>query len=78
MYLFIVELWNKENITGYKTECYEGQARVVQIWCKICAKHKDRLLADLKGAAVNSASTEGTNNVAKHQILAVFFLFLSC
>ena len=71
--------WDKENIIGHKTECYEGQDCFVEI-CKICAKHKYCLLADLKGAALNSvkAFTEGMSNITKHQVLAAFFLFLSC
>ena len=73
-------LWGKGNIIGYKTECYVGWYQVVEVWCKICAKHKHQLLTDLKGVAVNSAKafTEGVINIAKLQVLVVFFLFLSC
>ena len=64
-------LWNKENKIGFKTECYEGWDCVVEICCKIYAKHKHHLLADLKGVVVNSAEafTKRTNNIKKHQVL---------
>ena len=73
-------LWGKGNIIGYKIECYVGWYQVAEICCKICAKHKHQLLTDLKGVAVNSdkAFTEGVINIAKHQVLAVLFLFLPC
>ena len=51
----------------------------MEIWCKICAKHKHFLLADLKGAAFNSAKvlTEGKNNVKKHKKTPGISSFLS-
>ena len=69
--------WGKENIIGYKTKKVADKELVIEIWCKICAKHKVQLLTSVKGAAVQflKAFTSGTNNVTKHQVSPLVYCF---
>ena len=42
------ENWGKKNVIGYKTEeTSSGKIYVNFIWCKVCAKHKSRVLSSL-------------------------------
>ena len=65
--------WQKENIIGYQLEEKNNRSLVTKIWCKLCAKHKSKILQDPsqnKGAVASSltAFTEGTNVVTKYQV----------
>ena len=58
---------------GYKTLEKEGKTFVNQVWCKLCAKYKDRLTSNtstLKGKAKTSALAfiDGTTSVTKFQV----------
>ena len=74
--LAIFLFWGKENVSGYKTKTVNEEEVVVEICCKVCAKHKNKL-SSVKGAAMQSlkAFTCGMNNVTKHQVSVQFIYF---
>ena len=51
--LHTFESWGKRNVIGFET----NGNMVVAVWCKLCAKHKDKLLANptLRGKAKSDA-----------------------
>ena len=75
--------WGKSEIIGYEKTQENGKTFVTKVWCKICAKHKEKINKQLKGSAVTHAKAfvEGTNSVTKHQVsgfLSSRFLFRLC
>ena len=62
--------WGKASIIGYKTEEENGKIMVNYIWCKVCARYKNQLLARLKGQVKKNvlAFIDGTNVVTKYQV----------
>ncbi|XP_057313455.1 uncharacterized protein LOC130654829 [Hydractinia symbiolongicarpus] len=60
--------WGQNKVIWYKTSKVSGRTRVIEIWCKLCAKHKEKISNGLKGAAVKAGRlfTEKTNVVIKH------------
>lgn len=62
--------WGREDTLGYHTKPEGNKTLVNYIWCKLCAKHKDKITHRLKGAAINAAKafTEGTNVVTKYNV----------
>ena len=72
--------WKKEKVIGHEIETVNGKSVVTKIWCKMCAKYKEQLLANPanKGCSLSSlkAFTEGTNVVTKHQVLFLCFVFI--
>ena len=72
-----VQKYGKSEIIGYKTEDENGKTFVNFIWCKLCAKHKETILANpaLKGSIKASvkAFVDGTNVVTKYQVIKGFF-----
>ena len=69
--------WGKENVIGYKTKTVNEKEVVVEIWCKACAKHKNKITSSVKGAAIQSlkAFTCEMNNITKHQVSVQFIYF---
>ena len=61
-----------EKGTNHRLKEKDFRKIVTKIWCKVCAKHKDKILNDpaLKGVAVTAAKAfiSGTNSVTKHQV----------
>lgn len=72
--LSIFLFWGKENVSGYKT--VNEKEVVVEICCKVCAKHKNKLCS-VKGAGIQSlkAFACGMNSVTKHQVSVQFIYF---
>ena len=72
--------WGKESVIGHKEEVIGSKTYVTQIWCKLCAKHKNDIRRDpsIKGAALVSikAFTEGTNVVTKYQVITLRNMFI--
>ena len=69
------ENWGKKNVIGYKTEeTSSGKIHVNFICCKVCAKHKSRVLSSLKGSTKVSVLSfiNGTTVVTKHQVCSKF------
>lgn len=64
--------WQVDNVIGYLSDRTEGKEIITKIWCKLCAKHYERVFADdrIKGAAKNELKTyvEGTHFVTKHNV----------
>ena len=64
----------KNGIIGYKSEKDDATSKIFLnfIWCKVCARSKDRIAnsPSLTGSAKASAhaSVNGTNGVTKHQV----------
>lgn len=50
--------WGHDKVIGYKTSEVSGRTCVIEIWCKLCTKHKEKISKGLKGAAVKA----GHNN----------------
>ena len=71
--------YGKSEIIGYKT-VDEKAKRLLNLLCKLCAKHKETILADptLKGSVKASAKAfiDGTNVVTKYQVINVFYFII--
>ena len=63
--------WDK-NVIGYEEEKINGKTYVVNIWCKLCAKHSVliRKESSCKGSVKKSieAFISGTKSVTKYQV----------
>ena len=74
------EKYGKSEIIGYKRVEENGKSLVNFIWCKLCVKHKDSILADrtLRGSvkASSKAFIEGTDVVTKCQVNESLFRFM--
>ena len=66
------EIYETNNVTGYKTINIEGKIMVNFAWCKLCVKHKNTIYNNpkCKGNAKKSAEVyiKGTNNITKWSI----------
>ena len=66
------EIYETNNVTGYKTINIEGKIMVNFAWCKLCVKHKNTIYNNpkCKGNAKKSAEVyiTGTNNITKWSI----------
>ena len=66
--------WGKNGIIGYKSEKDTATLKIFVnfIWCKVCARNKDRIAnsPSLKGNVKASALAfvNGTNVVTKYQV----------
>ncbi len=62
--------WGKDAVIGHEKVESQGKTYVVKVWCKICAKHKHKINARLKGSAKEHAKAfvDGTSSVTKHQV----------
>ena len=48
--------WGKKDVIGHKTLYLpNGKIMVNHIWCKVCAAHKNDIVNQLKGNAMQSA-----------------------
>ena len=68
--------WGVSNIIGFKTVEREGTKCVNFVWCKICAKHENRVLDhNVRGAIKDAAETfvTGTSVVIKFNVSMSFF-----
>lgn len=67
--------WEKANVIGHTIETIQNKPYVTKIWCKLCSRYKNELLAHptCKGNAASSlkAFTDGTDVVTKHQVSTV-------
>ena len=66
------EIYETNNVTGYKTINIEGKIMVNFAWCKLCVKHKNTIYNNpkCKGNAKKSAEVyiRGINNITKWSI----------
>ena len=66
------QIYETNNVTGYKTINIEGKTMVNFAWCKLCVKHKNTIYNNpkCKGNAKKSAEVyiRGTNNITKWSI----------
>ena len=66
------QIYETNNVTGYKTINIEGKIMVNFAWCKLCATHKNTIYSNpkCKGSAKKSAEVyiKGTNNITKWSI----------
>ena len=64
--------WSLGGKIGYKTAEVKGRTYISLAWCKICARHSDKVLKDhrLKGNAKQEflKFVEGTRFITKHTI----------
>ena len=67
------EKWGVGDDIGRETVVVEGRTLVKKVWCKLCAKYIDRLLADprIRGRAIHECQVyvHGTTSVTKHNVL---------
>ena len=58
-------------------ECAFNKKEVtVKTWCKVCTKHKNKLISSLKGKAIQSLKAfTCETNVTKHQVSTQFIYF---
>ncbi len=64
--------WGKDGVIGFKTIEENSRRYVNFVWCKVCARNKDSLIAhpNCKGSIKKAvkAYIDGTNYVTKHNV----------
>eukprot|EP00117_Sycon_ciliatum_P008181 scpid79301/ scgid10997/ len=64
--------WNVGDSIGHDVERVGGKDMVTKVWCKLCAKHSDKIRSSsqLRGKALADMLkfVEGTNYVTKHAV----------